>query len=702
MSSALDRRLSRRRFLGATAAGGAALLMGGGASSALAYDPPTDAGIRRARRRDEDEDWFEASFRDLQRLMRRGEISSVGLTKAYLRRIRDLNPVLGAVIETNPQALAIAARRDKERRRGTRPRPAPRHPDPAQGQHRHRRPHGDDGRLAGARRAAGCRRDAAIVARLRRAGAVILGKANLSEWANFRGFGPPGFLNGWSARGGFTRNPYVLDCDPCGSCSGSAVAPAANLCAARGRHRDRRLDRVPGRQQRRGRAQAHARAGVAAGDHPDRPQPGHGRPDGPHRDRRGDPAQRHGDAVRRRSQGRPAAARTTRSSSSAARCRAPASASTGCSSTEDYFAEPELNAVVEDGARRHGRARRHDRRRSTPATPIRTGSTPSSRSCCTSSRLDIAAYLRPLRHTTMRTLADLIAFNLAHCARGDDVLRPGDLRHGRGDQRRPDRPGLPGGTSALRRAGRAAGDRRACSTRRPRRVVSPAYSLRVLGGGRRRLPEHLGAGRASRRTGGPGCVWMYGRFLDEPRLLALAYDLEQRTREARHPEVPRRGAGAVPRCRAVRGADIGAVVAGGGRAPDAGTSGSHAVLMMAAASGRRPHTSCSPTCTGWVRQRRPTPAHAPDECGTTSFGMPTPAAATSPAAGPRGPRPTPPDRRSTARCGPASSVDGSARHASIVSASHASISLNAVQRWNGQPASRQIRSSDRFANTMSA
>ena len=64
---------------------------------------------------------------------------------------------------------------------------------------------------------------------LRAAGAVILGKANLSEWANFRGNAP---FNGWSARGGFTRDPYLLSFDPCGSSSGSAVAAAANLCAA--------------------------------------------------------------------------------------------------------------------------------------------------------------------------------------------------------------------------------------------------------------------------------------------------------------------------------------------------------------------------------------------------------------------------------------------------------------------------------------
>ena len=70
--------------------------------------------------------------------------------------------------------------------------------------------------------------DSVVVSRLRAAGAVILGKANLSEWANFRGNAP---FNGWSARGGFTRDPYLLSFDPCGSSSGSAVAAAANLCA---------------------------------------------------------------------------------------------------------------------------------------------------------------------------------------------------------------------------------------------------------------------------------------------------------------------------------------------------------------------------------------------------------------------------------------------------------------------------------------
>ena len=177
-------------------------------------------------------------------------------------------------------------------------------------------------------------RDATIVTRLRAAGAVVLGKANLSEWANFRGVVPPPvtdgglYLNGWSARGGFTRNPYGLALDPCGSSSGSAVAPAANLCAiAIGTETDGSIVCPAGKQRGR-RAQADGRAGRPGRDHPDRPQPGHGRPDDPHRDRRGDRAQRAALAVR----GRPSASAspaTTGRSCGAGRCAGPGSGSIG-------------------------------------------------------------------------------------------------------------------------------------------------------------------------------------------------------------------------------------------------------------------------------------------------------------------------------------------------------------------------------------
>src|SRR3954469_5986822 len=233
MDGSPQRGLSRRRFLAATAAGGAATLLGGPA--ALAARP--SRSFVRAARADTGAIWFEKSIPELQALMRSGHLTSRELTKAYLHRIAALNPTLHAVIETNPQAVGIAARRDGERHAG-----------------RVRGPlHGipillkdniatDDAMetTAGSLALVGSRvpRDATIVARLRAAGAVILGKANLSEWANFRGLHPKAVseagvhVSGWSARGGFTRNPYDLGTDPCGSSSGSGVAPAANLCAA--------------------------------------------------------------------------------------------------------------------------------------------------------------------------------------------------------------------------------------------------------------------------------------------------------------------------------------------------------------------------------------------------------------------------------------------------------------------------------------
>ena len=109
MDSVFERRLSRRSFLGATAAGGAALMAGGLgsiASAAPASGP------------DEDAPWFEATIPQLQALMRSRRLTSRQLTKAYLHRIDELNPLLGAVIETNPQAVGIAAQRDAERQHG--------------------------------------------------------------------------------------------------------------------------------------------------------------------------------------------------------------------------------------------------------------------------------------------------------------------------------------------------------------------------------------------------------------------------------------------------------------------------------------------------------------------------------------------------------------------------------------------------------
>jgi amidase len=160
----------------------------------------------------------EATIADL------GRYSARGLTEAYQARIHDLDPPLRSVIEINPDALAIAADLDRGPKRG------PLHGIPVL-----LKDNIDTGdrmlTTAGSLALMDAPRpgDAAIVERLRAAGAVILGKTNLSEWANFRSSRS---VSGWSGRGGQTRNPYALDRNPCGSSSGSGVAVAASLCAA--------------------------------------------------------------------------------------------------------------------------------------------------------------------------------------------------------------------------------------------------------------------------------------------------------------------------------------------------------------------------------------------------------------------------------------------------------------------------------------
>lgn len=186
---------------------------------ALCFLPPLRAAFPLA----------EATIDDLQARMSAGTLTARRLTAAYLERIVEIDragPKLNAIIELNPDALTLADQLDAERRAG-----------------RVRGPlHGIPVLLkdniatadkmettAGSLALVGLKppRDAHLVTRLREAGAVILGKTNLSEWANFRG---ERSVSGWSGRGGQTLNPYVLDKSPSGSSSGSAVAVAANLC----------------------------------------------------------------------------------------------------------------------------------------------------------------------------------------------------------------------------------------------------------------------------------------------------------------------------------------------------------------------------------------------------------------------------------------------------------------------------------------
>ena len=171
---------------------------------------------------------MEYTIAELQQKMSTGELSSLQITVSFLERIHDLDAKVNSVIELNPDAQSIAADLDAERAAG-RVRSA-----------LHGIPllikdnidtNDKMQTTAGSLALEGnfSPRDAFIVRQLRRAGAVILGKTNLSEWANFRG---KRSVSGWSSRGGLTRNPYALDRSACGSSSGSGAAVAAGFCAA--------------------------------------------------------------------------------------------------------------------------------------------------------------------------------------------------------------------------------------------------------------------------------------------------------------------------------------------------------------------------------------------------------------------------------------------------------------------------------------
>ena len=176
-------------------------------------------------------DIVELSFAELQARMVAGKDSAKSLVAKYRQRIEALDqkgPMLRAVLELNPEADAIATQLDAERA-------ANKLRGPLHGLPILVKDNIDTGdrmtTTAGSLALEGSHadKDAFVVARLRAAGAIILGKTNLSEWANFRGMASS---SGWSGRGGQCRNPYALDRTPSGSSSGSGVAAAASLCAA--------------------------------------------------------------------------------------------------------------------------------------------------------------------------------------------------------------------------------------------------------------------------------------------------------------------------------------------------------------------------------------------------------------------------------------------------------------------------------------
>jgi amidase len=172
----------------------------------------------------------EITIDELQQKMQAGEYTSRAITELYLKRIKTIDvsgPTLNSIIELNPDALSMADAMDQERKAGKVRSPLHGVPvlikdniDTADKMMTTAGSLALEGHIAA--------KDAFIVTQLRSAGAVLLGKTNLSEWANFRS---ERSTSGWSSRGGQTKNPYVLDRNPCGSSSGSGSAVAANLCA---------------------------------------------------------------------------------------------------------------------------------------------------------------------------------------------------------------------------------------------------------------------------------------------------------------------------------------------------------------------------------------------------------------------------------------------------------------------------------------
>lgn len=218
--------MSRRSIAALTAALVAAGLMAAApARPARAAEPGADGPARPATERlPHGMDLDTVTIPELQARMERGSLTSSALTRAYLRRIEAVDPKINAVLRTSPTALRQAAASDARHRRGAARGPLDGIPVLLKDNvNTHDMP-----TTAGSLALAGAPpdTDADLVRRLRAAGAVILGKANMSEWANFRAARP---TSGWSAVGGQTNNPYVLDRNPCGSSSGSAAALAASL-----------------------------------------------------------------------------------------------------------------------------------------------------------------------------------------------------------------------------------------------------------------------------------------------------------------------------------------------------------------------------------------------------------------------------------------------------------------------------------------
>jgi amidase len=511
--------VTRRTFLGTTLAGGTALLAGG-----LNWLIPRSSLAIAA-------NFIEATIPELQELMSSGMLTSVQLTTSYLERIATFNPLLHAVIETNPDALTIAAALDAERQSGRLRGPLHGIPilvkdnlataDKMQ-------------TTAGSLALVGSMvpSDSVVVSRLRAAGAVILGKANLSEWANFRGNAP---FNGWSARGGFTRDPYLLSFDPCGSSSGSAVAAATNLCAATvGTETDGSVVCPSGNNLNVG---LKPTVGLVSQDGII--------PIAHSQDTAG-----------------PMCRTVTDVAIMLGVMQSPFGQVTGHTVPSDYTQFLQVGSLrgarigVDSRYFSHAFGGEHDlvtvakqgldamQALGATLVPTDTGN-PANKNfkfyndeftvLLYEFKVQIAQYLAALSNTTMRTLADLIAFDIAHCEDemkffGQEVFELSEQTSGNLSD-----PAYLSARADNLLFARTNGIDAALQKDKLDAIVAPTYSFASS------LPAVAGYPNLSMPIGltpegKPAGLWMYSGFLQEPKLIALAYDLEQAIKPRTQPQ----------------------------------------------------------------------------------------------------------------------------------------------------------------------
>ena len=511
--------VTRRTFLGTTLAGGTALLAGG-----LNWLTPRSSLATAA-------NFIEATIPELQELMSSGMLTSVQLTTSYLGRIATFNPLLHAVIETNPDALTIAAALDAERQSGRLRGPL------------HGIPILVKDNLATADKmqtTAGSLAlvgsvvpsDSVVVSRLRAAGAVILGKANLSEWANFRGNAP---FNGWSARGGFTRDPYLLSFDPCGSSSGSAVAAATNLCAATvGTETDGSVVCPSGNNLNVG---LKPTVGLVSQDGII--------PIAHSQDTAG-----------------PMCRTVTDAAIMLGVMQSPFGQVTGHTVPSDYTQFLQVGSLrgarigVDSRYFSHAFGGEHDlvtvakqgldamQALGATLVPTDTGN-PANKNfkfyndeftvLLYEFKVQIAQYLAALSNTTIRTLADLIAFDIAHCEDemkffGQEVFELSEQTSGNLSD-----PAYLSARADNLLFARTNGIDAALQKDKLDAIVAPTYSFASS------LPAVAGYPNLSMPIGltpegKPAGLWMYSGFLQEPKLIALAYDLEQAIKPRTQPQ----------------------------------------------------------------------------------------------------------------------------------------------------------------------